>query len=146
MAHNRSNRSKSRQKSRQSWDKFTGAGFRKSLINQSLARSTAKGITTKKAKTFVQTKIDDDKANALYDGVQSMAIVMNAPEEIAEKLAKMDPQKLGNLYKLNSRIFEVYYSYTGIDFQPGFGNVASTDKWEDAEFLVHEYEKVFGEL
>lgn len=146
MAHNRSNRSKSRQKSRQSWDKFTGAGFRKSLVNQPLARSAAKGITTKKAKTFVQTKIDDDKANALYEGVQSMAIVMNAPEEIAEKLAKMDPQKLGNLYKLNSRIFEVYYSYTGIDFQPGFGNVASTDKWEDAEFLINEYEKVFGEL
>ena len=146
MAHNRSNRSKSRQKSRQSWDKWTGSGFRKSLVNQPLARSAAKGITTKKAKTFVQTKIDDDKANALYEGVQSMAIVMNAPEEIAEKLAKMDPQKLGNLYKLNSRIFEVYYSYTGIDFQPGFGNVASTDKWEDAEFLINEYEKVFGEL
>ena len=146
MAHNRSNRSKSRQKSRQSWDKFTGAGFRKSLINQSLARSAAKGITTKKAKTFVQTKIDDDKANALYEGVQSMATVMNAPEEIADKLAMMDPQKLGNLYKMNSRIFEVYYSYTGIDFQPGFGNIASTDKWEDAEFLIQEYEKVFGEI
>lgn len=125
---------------------WSGSKMRPSLVHPQIARSVAKGASTKNMASFRPKPVDINTANSLKMGVVNMGTVVNAPDRLMDKLDAMDAEKLAQLYDFNPRVFESYYSYHGIEYDPEYGNKVSSDKHEDVKLLISEYEKMFGRI
>lgn len=130
--------------------KQAGTKGRYELLEHRKAIASAKGRTTK------QLKLGDSgldyrptasliEGQVLKRGVIGMGTRAVAPDWMMEKLHKMDPRYLQGMYESNRLLFEVFYSYEGIEFYNGV-YVAGDEKLEDIELLIREYERVYGTI
>jgi len=131
---------------------FKQAGPRKrfELLHRRKAIAAAKGRTT------IQTKLGETglewrpagsliEGQVLKKGIIGMGVRAVAPDWMMEKLQKMDPRYLQGLYESNRLLFEVYFSYEGIEYYDGVFEVED-QKLEDIELLINEYERVYGTI
>jgi len=131
---------------------FKQAGPRKrfELLHRRKAIAFAKRgttIQTKLGKTGLEWRPAGSliEGQVLKKGVIGMGTRAVAPDWMMEKLQKMDPRYLQGLYERNKLLFEIYYSYEGIDFHEGV-YVVSDEKLDDIELLINEYERVYGTI
>ena len=122
-------------------------GGRKKLINVKQARSAAKGKTTKLAKKGLFTRgYSEEEGAALKKGLEGMARRSNVDEETFQRVMSMDEKALSALYKNNDIIFEVMFSYSGIETDPETGAyVTDESKIQEFQFLIEQYNKLFPE-
>ena len=131
---------------------FKQAGPRKrfELLHRRKAIAAAKGRTT------IQTKLGQTglewrptgsliEGQVLKKGIIGMGTRAVAPDWMMEKLQKMDPRYLQGLYESNKLLFEIYFSYEGIEYHDGVFEVED-QKLEDIELLIREYERVYGTI
>lgn len=126
------------------------AGGRKKLINTKAAKSAAKGRTTRLAKKGLQAqgrgKYDRTRGAALKKGIEGMARRVNLDEETYNRLMEMDEKALDALYQNNGFLFEIAFSYTGVETDPDTGAyVLSEDRSSDFLFLIEQYNRLFPE-
>lgn len=128
-----------------------GGRLRQSLANPEIARKAAKAATTRAmnrgwtvaGKPPIYT---GDDARALKKGVTGMATRIDPGDKVLKsKLDAMDEDKLAILYQNNKFVFEVYFQYEGIT-REGDKYIPDQSKKKDAQFLIDEYERAFGEL
>lgn len=122
-------------------------GGRKKLINVKQARSAAKGKTTRLAKKGLFTRgYSEEEGAALKKGLEGMARRSNVDEETFQRVMNMDEKALSALYKNNDIIFEVMFSYSGIETDPETGAyVTDESKIQEFQFLIEQYNKLFPE-
>jgi hypothetical protein len=115
-----------------------------------------KAVAAAKRGTTIQQKLGDTgldyrpvgsliEGQVLKKGVIGMGTRAVAPDWMMQKLQKMDPRYLQGLYEKNKLLFEVYYSYEGIDFHDGVYMVGD-EKLDDIELLINEYERIYGTI
>ena len=115
-----------------------------------------KAIAFAKRGTTIQTKLGETglewrpagsliEGQVLKKGIIGMGVRAVAPDWMMEKLQKMDPRYLQGLYESNRLLFEVYFSYEGIEYYDGVFEVED-QKLEDIELLIREYERVYGTI
>jgi len=85
------------------------------------------------------------EGQVLKKGIIGMGTRAVAPDWMMEKLQKMDARYLQGLYESNKLLFEVYFSYEGIEYYDGVFEV-DDQKLEDIELLIREYERVYGPI
>ena len=125
---------------------------RRELANPEIARRAARTATTKAIhKGWVRPGeapvLSADEAQNLKKGVEGMlARIDPTSSEFRNKIEAMDPEKLAQLYQNNKFVFEVYFNYGGIEKTKSGAMKSIPAKRSDAEFLISEYERAFGEL
>ena len=131
---------------------FKQAGARKrfELLHRRKAIAAAKGrttIQTKLGKTGLEWRPAGSliEGQVLKKGIIGMGTRAVAPDWMMEKLQKMDPRYLQGLYESNRLLFEVYFSYEGIEYHDGVFEV-DDQKLEDIKLLIREYERVYGPI
>lgn len=128
--------------------------LRQELANPEIARKAAKAATTRAinrgwtvaGKPPIYTA---DEAKNLKDGIDGMLTRIDPENKsgLKAKIDSMDQDKLAILYRNNKFVFEVYFQYQGIVPEgPGGTLVGDPGKVSDAQFLIDEYERAFGEL
>jgi len=131
---------------------FKQAGPRKrfELLHRRKAIAAAKGRTTVQTK-FGATGLEWRPTGSLIEGqvlkkgIIGMGTRAVAPDWMMEKLQKMDARYLQGLYESNKLLFEIYFSYEGIEYHDGVFEVED-QKLEDIELLIREYERVYGTI
>ena len=131
---------------------FKQAGPRKrfELLHRRKAIAAAKGRTTVQTK-FGATGLEWRPTGSLIEGqvlkkgIIGMGTRAIAPDWMMEKLQKMDARYLQGLYESNKLLFEIYFSYEGIEYHDGVFEVED-QKLEDIELLIREYERVYGTI
>ena len=131
---------------------FKQAGPRKrfELLHRRKAIAAAKGRTTVQTK-FGATGLEWRPTGSLIEGqvlkkgIIGMGTRAVAPDWMMEKLQKMDARYLQGLYESNKLLFEIYFSYEGIEYHDGVFEVED-QKLEDIELLIREYERVYGPI
>ena len=120
------------------------------LLHRRKAVAAAKASTTRQMR-LGDTGLDVKPIGSLIEGevlkkgVIGMGTRAVAPDWMMVKLQKMDPRYLQGLYEKNKLLFEVYYSYEGIDFYDGV-YVVGDEKLDDIELLINEYERIYGTI
>jgi hypothetical protein len=115
-----------------------------------------KAVAFAKRGTTIQTKLGETgldfrpvgsliEGQVLKKGIIGMGVRAVAPDWMMEKLQKMDARYLQGLYESNRLLFEVYFSYEGIDYHDGVYEV-DDQKLDDIELLINEYERVYGPI
>lgn len=85
--------------------------------------------------------IDVTRGQQLKKGIENLALASDdITEEQLAKLKKMDPIKLDAMYQRNDLIFEVYFQYSNSE------NGELSNKSRDADFLIEQYERYYGEI
>jgi hypothetical protein len=135
---------------RQKREKQAGPRKRFELLHHRKAVAFAKRGTTIQTK-LGETGLDFRPAGSLIEGqvlkkgIIGMGTRAVAPDWMMEKLQKMDARYLQGLYESNKLLFEVYFSYEGIDYHDGVFEV-DDQKLDDIELLINEYERVYGPI
>lgn len=129
---------------------------RYALVNPKVAWSSAKGLVTRsinrgpsraaRARRRARLESRAETAGTLKEGVVQMAERIGVGEEQMEKLERMDENKLMELYDSNRLIFDVYFSYHGIDYEYGYGYIVDEDRIDEVDMFIEQYERLFGEL
>lgn len=120
---------------------------RKALITPELAKRAAKGQTTKLWKKGLSRRgASEQKGEALKKGIEGMARRINLDEETFSRIMEMDEQSLEAMYENNDIIFEVVFSYSGVETDPETGAyVLEEDRTDDFQFLIEQYNRLFPE-
>ncbi len=134
-------RSHHTKKASQTYEIWSGAQTRPALANPSLARQVAKRELTRVLKSKGRIKTRPETGANLKTGILAMASVANATDEQMRKLQAMDERKLARLYAANRRTFDVFFSYSGIEYNP-YGNLVSDDKLMDIDLLIEQYDRI----
>ena len=90
-------------------------------------------------------KISQADIQSFAKGVKNMALYTAKVDQVTyQKIKRMDPQKLADLYNSDGKmVFEVYFDYGGVS-KTSQGLVGSEQTAENARYLVSEYEKRYG--
>ena len=115
-----------------------------------------KAVAFAKRGTTIQMRLTDTglewrpkgsliEGQVLKKGIIGMGTRAVAPDWMMEKLQKMDARYLQGLYESNRLLFEVYFSYEGIEYYDGVFEVED-QKLDDIELLIREYERVYGTI
>lgn len=121
------------------------------LLNPKITKAAARARTTNILKGGIpdvkmQSVWQGRKGESLKKGIMGMAAVAQIPTELYYKLQKMDPYKLADMYSKNDFIFEVFYSYEGLN-ETSQGFMPNKDaKVDDTLFLIEQYERLYGAL
>lgn len=116
------------------------------IVNVIRARMAAKARTTNLMKTGFKKTLDPEKARNLKKSVVGMAEFADPPDEIFDKIIKMDADKLARLFEGNQILMDIYFRYPAESFNPeltayiGFED----EKEADIKLLVEQYERAFG--
>lgn len=123
---------------------------RQVLIAPKITRAAARARTTQIVKGGyksipMQTVWQGRKGESLKKGVLGMAQTVQVDADTYAKLEAMDPYKLAKMYEDNDLIFEVFFSYEGINTtsQGIFVNEGAKD--EDIKLLIESYDRLFGQ-
>lgn len=126
------------------------------LLNPARARKSARQRQGRRiSKDAYKNWINPPDPNAginLKNGILGMAVRAGFEDGdiIYEKLTKMDPDRLYQLYANNELIFDVAFNYGGADSEADMdtrkGMRVIPGKKKDLEFLVEQYEKAFGPI
>jgi hypothetical protein len=120
------------------------------LKNRTRARMAARALTTKALNDVTRSKMQmaelGETSESLHKGLLGMVTRVQPPQEVADKIAKMDPAKLADMYARNKAVFEVFYSYEGINYVPGYGYMVDDSKLEDFDLLIESYERLYGSI
>lgn len=117
---------------------------RSRFIDAEKARRTARGQVTRRINEGAYSGAGDyRRGQQLLKGIESLARTADGvTSEQMQKLHKMDPSKIDKMYQNNDVVFDVYFqykeSYRGV---PVLG-----DKQEDVQFLIDQYERIYGVL
>lgn len=121
-------------------------GKRVRLVNPQVARKVAGQRTRRQLERGGYgegVQIDYKRGSKLKEGIQALA---DRAEDVTDdqryKLDQMDPEKLDAMYQQNDLIFEVYFQYN----QSPDGAKMLDSKNSDVQFLINQYEKVYGPL
>lgn len=122
-------------------------GGRKKLINVKAARTAAKAKTTRLARKGLFTRgYSKEEGAALKKGLEGMARRANLDEETYNRIMNMDEKALAALYQNNDIIFEVAFSYSGIETDPDTGAyITDESKLAEFDFLIEQYNRLFPE-
>ena len=119
------------------------------ILHRRKAVAAAKGKSTKQMNLATGLEFRPMgsliEGQVLKKGVIGMGTRAVAPNEIMEKLHRMDPRYLQGMYEKNKLLFEVFYSYEGVDFHDGVYEVGE-EKLDDVRLLIQEYERIYGAL
>ena len=127
---------------------------RTALVNPRTARKVAAQKTSRQIarnvydqqKIFKDTYegvIDLKRGEKLKEGIEALARrAEDVSEEQRYKLSQMDPANLEKMYESNDLIFEVYFQYN----QSPEGAKMLDSKNSDVQFLLDQYEKIYGAL
>lgn len=120
---------------------------RKSLIDAKAARSAAKAKATRLQKRGLYTRgYSEEEGAALKKGLEGMARRVNLDEETYNRVMAMDEMALAALYKNDDIVFEVMFSYSGIETDPDTGAYVYDDsKRAEFDFLIEQYNRLFPE-
>lgn len=125
-----------------------GGQTRFTLQNPKQARTAAKGITTRLVREGAGVEAEGDylAGEQLKTSMLAMAARANLPDEQVAAIEDMDPSQLDWLYHNNRLLFESYFDYSGINYDPGRGyTVAEEAKTSDVDLLIDSYNHIFGE-
>lgn len=132
----------------------TSGKTRYELLNPARARKSARQRQGRRiAKGAYDTWINPPSPKAgenLKSGIMGMAVRAGFEDgdPTYQKLTKMDPDKLYDLYSKNELIFDVAFNYGGAnqdtDMDTRKGMYVIPGKKKDLEFLVEQYEKAYG--
>lgn len=157
MAHKKSSSGRKGKKAGKGQPKYTrkvavaGPGKQRfALKNKTRARMAARGLTTKALNDVTRTKMQmaelGETSESLKNGLLGMVTRVQPSQEVADKIAAMDPAKLADMYARNKAVFEVFFSYEGINYEPGYGYMVDVSKLEDFDLLVESYERLYGSI
>lgn len=118
-------------------------GGRFILQNKDLARRSAKGQITRAINKGLAPA--HGGGQELKFSIEKMGERLNLDSETMDKLRAMEPEKLQALYDSNDLVFDVFFSYEGVDDRGDFITVDS-GKQNDADFFIQQYERAFGRL
>lgn len=128
-----------------------GGRLRQALANPEIARKAAKAATTRMLNRragwaeYGKPPITSPGEDAhLKEGVIGMAERVNASAEQLQRLREMDQSKLSELYRNNRFVFEVVFSYEGIEKNPNGSLSVDPSRLQDIDFLIQEYDRAFG--
>lgn len=118
---------------------------RSRLVNPQSARKIAGQKTRRQLERgdYGVSVVDYKRGEKLKDGIEALA--RKAEDVTAEqraKLSMMDPAKLDAMYQNNDLIFEVFFQYN----QSSDGIKMLNQKNSDVQFLINQYEKIYGAL
>lgn len=125
-----------------------GARRRTELANYDQAVKAAKAQTTRNLnrgrfdRSMVSSYITQGDTDAFKRGVRGMAVRMGNSEQLAT-IERMDPEKLQNLYKNNSIVFDVYFDYGGTENVEGAVTRSARNE-RNVQFLIDTYTRVYG--
>lgn len=119
---------------------------RSELVNVGKAKKIARQKQSRLVESGRFESIGDmERGASLKDGILGMANRAILPDEIYDKLEKMEPDKLDALYQQNDLIFEVYFDYSGAETTDNGAVIMDTaQKKRDALFLIDLYQKTYG--
>ena len=110
---------------------------------------TARKVASQKTRRLIEkdrvgvVEIDYKRGEKLKEGIEALADrAEDVTDEQRYKLSKMDPSKLDAMYQQNDLIFEVYFQYN----QSPEGAKMLDSKNSDVQFLIDQYEKMYGAL
>ena len=110
---------------------------------------TARKVASQKTRRLIErdrvgvAEIDYKRGEKLKEGIEALADrAEDVTDEQRYKLSKMDPSKLDAMYQQNDLIFEVYFQYN----QSPEGAKMLDSKNSDVQFLIDQYEKMYGVL
>lgn len=117
------------------------------LQYESKARAQARRKSTMLAKAGLPVRgASKEQGRKLLSGIEGMARRVNLDEERYNRIMRMDPKKLDAMYRKNDLVFDVFFSYSGIETDPETGAyVVSEDKTADFDFLIEQYNRLFPE-
>lgn len=126
------------------------------LINPARARKSARQRQGRAiARGAYDTWINPTDARAganLKAGIEGISVRAGLTEDdgIFQKIEKMNPDKLADMYSKNELIFDVAFNYHGADSDTDMdtkkGMAVIPGKKKDLEFLIESYEKAYGPL
>lgn len=120
---------------------------RSALVNKRQAMSSARGATTRALNRNLQYMGGDLTRGAnLKAGILGMAAKADVPAETYAKLQKMDEGYLDSMYQNNEFVFDVYFDYGSVEKGADGSNIYTAGKQNDVDFLVEQYERMFGKL
>lgn len=146
---------KPKQQSKASFSAKIQGSSRTVLLNPKASRTAAKAATTRMLnRGWIGAPgkppvYSPSESNALKEGVLGMAVRHDVSSEQQAKLEAMDPEKLSELYRGNRFVFEQYFDYGGISQQGEGGPYVISENRRargDVDFLIEQYERVFGTL
>ena len=110
---------------------------------------TARKVASQKTRRLIErdrvgiVEIDYKRGEKLKEGIEALADrAEDVTDEQRYKLSQMDPSKLDAMYQQNDLIFEVYFQYN----QSPEGAKMLDSKNSDVQFLIDQYEKMYGAL
>lgn len=122
---------------------------------QRIASARKEAMRQMKRPQLIQKKlIAPDNAEGFKRSVMKMSELIKDTDEgraIADKISKMDANKLLQMYEENDIIFEVYFDYGDVNVARDSkgrekGIVAGKQTRTNAEFLVNAYETKYGAI
>lgn len=119
------------------------------LINPKITKAAARARTTNIVQGHItdiriQTVWQGKKGESLKKGILGMGQVAQIPSELYSKIEKLDPYKLADMYQKNDFVFEVFFSYEGLN-ETSQGFFPNQDaKVDDVRFLLENYERLYG--
>lgn len=120
---------------------------RVALVNKKAAMSSARGATTKALNRNLQYMGGDlIRGENLKSGILGMAAKANVPAEKFAKLKRMDEGYLDSMYQSNQFVFDVYFDYGSVEKGPDGANIYTAGKQDDIDFLIEQYERMYGKL
>lgn len=124
---------------------------RKVLIAPEITKKAARAKTTQIVKGSFKTvqmqfAWEGKKGAGLKAGILGMAQTVQTDAGRYAKLERMDERKLAKLYENNDLVFEVFFSYEGINTTEQGVFINEGAKTDDIDFLIEQYERLYGAL
>lgn len=115
------------------------------LQDKRLTMASAKALTTKAINRGDLTSVMGKGGQDLKFSIEKMGERLGLDSERMEKIRNMDADALQALYDSNDLVFDVFFSYEGVDDHGDYKTVTD-DKKSDADFFINQYERAFGKL
>lgn len=135
-------------KSEQKQKVTTKEGDRRNVLRDlALSKRTAINRATKYARegkfedALIEAAPTEDEANHLIKGLMAMAERVEAPREIKEMIANMDPYRAYTLAKVNRLSIETVFDY-GFTLEDEIVD-GYVSKWDDLMTFIQAYEDVW---
>lgn len=124
---------------------------RRVLIAPEITKKAARAKTTQIVKgsfksVQMQFAWEGKKGAGLKSGILGMAQTVQTDAGRYAKLERMDERKLAKLYENNDLVFEVFFSYEGINTTEQGVFINEGAKTDDIDFLIEQYERLYGAL
>jgi hypothetical protein len=120
---------------------------RRGLLDPKAARAAARGRQTRLIEEGVSLEgADLKRGENLKNGITGLANKAQVSDEQMAKLERMEPEKLDALYQHNKFVFDVYFNYSEVSTDQSGALMYGPGKSSDVDFLIEQYERLYGAL